>query len=65
MTVPEPAPDLATDNVYCGEKFAVTEVSAFNSTVQLPIPAQLAAVHPVNTEPAAADGVNVTEVPVL
>ena len=61
VTVPLPAPDLVTVSAKddC-TKAAVTVVSAFIVTVQVPVPVQPPPVQPVKVEPAAAAAVRVT-----
>jgi hypothetical protein len=63
VTVPEPPPVLATDNVYSLVKTAVTVLAAFMVTVQVPVPEQPAPVQPVNCDPADAVAARVTLVP--
>jgi hypothetical protein len=64
VTMPVPAPAGVTVNV-CGpmKNVAVTVVSAFNTTVHVPVPLHPPPDQPENTEPAAAAAVNVTLVP--
>ena len=66
MTEPVPFPPRATVKVgltWTTVKVAVTDSLAFNVTTQAELLLQLAPVHPVKDEPAAAVAVRVTEVP--
>ena len=63
VTVPLPVPPLETVRVKNAVKVAVTVVSAFIVTVQVPVPLQPPPLQPVNVEPLAALAVKVTELP--
>src|SRR3954453_16032170 len=63
-TVPVPVPFFDTLSVYwLSVKAAVTVVSAFIVTVQVPVPVQPPPLQPVKVEPAAGVAVRVTVVP--
>src|SRR5262252_3288960 len=66
-TEPVPLPPLvATVSVYCcSSKLAVTMAAALSVTVHVLVPLHPLPLHPVKTESALADAVNVTLVPAL
>lgn len=60
VTVPDPVPVSVTfTGKEVGMKSAPTDAAAFIVTVQPPVPEQ-APLHPLNVDPAFADGVSVT-----
>src|SRR5262249_60625020 len=64
VTVPRPVPVLLTESVnLCRANVAVTVVSAFKVTVQVPVPEQPPPLQPVKFEPVAGAAVGVTVVP--
>jgi len=64
VTVPAPAPALVTVRAKdCTANVAVTEVAAFNVTLQVPEPEQPPPLQPEKVEPAAGVAVKVTAVP--
>jgi hypothetical protein len=69
VTVPLPVPALVTVRVKLCEvsklKVAVTVVLAVTVMTHVPVPEQPPPLHPAKTEPLAALGVRVTEVPLL
>ena len=62
-TEPVPVPARVVVRVKRGTKFAAIDVFAFIVTVHVPVPAHAPPLHPVNTDPAVAAAVSVTEVP--
>ena len=65
LTEPVPVPARLTESVNRGTKVAVTEVAVLTVTVHVPVPAQEAPLHPVNTDPDVAAAVSVTLVPLM
>ena len=63
VTVPEPAPLLATVSVRSTRKVAVTVVSAFSATVQVLVPEHPPPDQPAKTKPATGVALSVTDVP--
>ena len=64
VTVPDPDPDLNTDNVNVfNVNVAVTFLAAVIDTTHDPVPEHPSPDQPVNVDPVAAAAVNVTEVP--
>src|SRR5919108_1744142 len=60
VTVPPPVPGLVTVRVRPRVKLAVTDLSSFIVTMQVPVPPQPEPLQPVNTDPSSAFAVRVT-----